>query len=780
MRPAVLARPLVWCSALVILAAGGGCGRLGFERNQAQTFVVDTAADGADADPTDGECRTASGACTLRAAIDQANAFGAADRPHRIDLGSGSAGEDPCTSARRLVLDHPLPPPTVPIILGSGDDPSDDGGAPPLTIVDGGNRLPYGLRLGPAASTSEIRDLVIVGFLEAGIDITGDDVRVIRNHIGVDCSGNVGNGNAIGIRLAGHRNQVGGVRQGNGCGGDCNLIGDNDVGVLFAGGSDNWVSGNFVGSNGAGTAAIGNGTGLSFAAGWGEASSAHLVGGTAANRGNLISGNQGCGIFGATEPNHDHRIEGNLIGLDATGQRALGNSGDGVCAEHGFRNIEYVDNVVSGNGGSGFAFHTGGTDGHHLRGNRIGTDRDGRMAIPNQGHGVFVDGGDGVRFGDEDGVRGLRCDGACNLVSGNTLDGIHVTSTGLDGDGPVDGFGVFGAFLGTSVDGLEAVANGRGIYVEAGMAGFDIRENVIAGNRGEGLLLVDVTVTSNFGSRESSIGHNLISASSDGLWALPNGVGSGISIYGLRRANGDLDSPLTLDGNVVVASAEHGIDIRGPDTGGLIIEDNLIGLHPAGAPNLENGGRGLGFDGIHLEGIEGAVLDSNVLAGHDGDAIRVATSHGITMRSNSSFRNRGLGINLVGGDEDSDGVTANDALDADDGANDLQNFPVLTAITVRDGVLALAGQLEGAPEETYVVEVLALTTPHPSGHGEARRSVCVIEGVGAGGSGLVDLATLTPACEADLAGDTLFTSLATNSSGSTSEFGPVLDLAPLP
>jgi CSLREA domain-containing protein len=51
------------------------------------TFVVNSTDDGADAAPGDGQCRTASGVCTLRAAIMEANALPGADS---IVLGSGT------------------------------------------------------------------------------------------------------------------------------------------------------------------------------------------------------------------------------------------------------------------------------------------------------------------------------------------------------------------------------------------------------------------------------------------------------------------------------------------------------------------------------------------------------------------------------------------------------------------------------------------------------------------------------------------------------------------
>src|SRR5207244_2262132 len=52
----------------------------------AAAFVVDTTADAVDAAPGDGTCATAVGACSLRAAIEEANAFPARDMVVLADL----------------------------------------------------------------------------------------------------------------------------------------------------------------------------------------------------------------------------------------------------------------------------------------------------------------------------------------------------------------------------------------------------------------------------------------------------------------------------------------------------------------------------------------------------------------------------------------------------------------------------------------------------------------------------------------------------------------------
>jgi hypothetical protein len=67
-------------------------------------------------------------------------------------------------------------------------------------------------------------------------------------------------------------------------------------------------------------------------------------------------------------------------------------------------------------------------------------------------------------------------------------------------------------------------------------------------------------------------------------------------------------------------------------------------------------------------------------------------------------------------------VTANDALDADTGPNNLQNFPVLTAVMTNGASSAtVAGSLNSAPSTTYRVELFASSAADPTGFGEGER-----------------------------------------------------------
>jgi CSLREA domain-containing protein len=79
-------------AALVFVAAGAS------NRVAALDFVVDSTMDAVDETPGDGACATAEGACTLRAAVMEANASDGVDR---IDLTGISDPSDPI----RLTLD---------------------------------------------------------------------------------------------------------------------------------------------------------------------------------------------------------------------------------------------------------------------------------------------------------------------------------------------------------------------------------------------------------------------------------------------------------------------------------------------------------------------------------------------------------------------------------------------------------------------------------------------------------------------------------------------------
>ena len=104
-----------------------------------------------------------------------------------------------------------------------------------------------------------------------------------------------------------------------------------------------------------------------------------------------------------------------------------------------------------------------------------------------------------------------------------------------------------------------------------------------------------------------------------------------------------------------------------------VVEDNDVGFGPGllGGESLPNA------IGVIIAETTGTRLSGNTIANSTGAGVWVfgSATTGNTITSNGIHTNGGLGIDL-----EAAGVTANDAFDADTGANDIQNFPVITAV----------------------------------------------------------------------------------------------------
>src|SRR5262249_40879288 len=115
---------------------------------------------------------------------------------------------------------------------------------------------------------------------------------------------------------------------------------------------------------------------------------------------NVISGGAYFGID--LYPNDDHvTIQGNLIGTNATGTAALGNT-NGIYMIFNVQDVliggidPAARNVISGNFGSGVTIASNGVDPDcnniTLQGNYIGTNISGEEALPNLADGISVGG----------------------------------------------------------------------------------------------------------------------------------------------------------------------------------------------------------------------------------------------------------------------------------------------------------------------------------------------------------------------------------------------------
>jgi len=164
-----------------------------------------------------------------------------------------------------------------------------------------------------------------------------DSNIVIGNYIGIDAAGysELGNyycgiyintyshGNRIGGLIAGERNIISGsIESGN-------IVMGNGITVERS--DNNYIIGNFIGTNCGGLAPIAN-TDYGIAL---IESSNNIIGGLEPGAANVISGNDWGGIFIRFPESQNNVITGNFICTDLTATLKLGNKGKGVYLDYG-------------------------------------------------------------------------------------------------------------------------------------------------------------------------------------------------------------------------------------------------------------------------------------------------------------------------------------------------------------------------------------------------------------------------------------------------------------
>src|SRR5262249_7844682 len=164
------------------------------------------------------------------------------------------------------------------------------------------------------------------------------------------------------------------------------------IAVRIQSSNNDGIAGNYLGTNAAGTAALGNQVGVYIQIG-----TNNRIGGTVAADRNIISGNSvdGIQLDGSAGGNNANIVRGNYIGLNAAGTAGLGNAGQGVAMLSGLTNATMGATAVGGANllsakkkgvVNGAATQTG----ILAQGNLIGPDSSGTVAIGNTAVGVDV------------------------------------------------------------------------------------------------------------------------------------------------------------------------------------------------------------------------------------------------------------------------------------------------------------------------------------------------------------------------------------------------------
>ncbi len=263
-----------------------------------------------------------------------------------------------------------------------------------------------------------------------GVSISNSSglVTLHNNKIGTNASGTSAIANRLGLSATNANVMIGGTatNAGNLVSGN-NVVGFVSYGIYLADATTATIQGNKIGTNAAGTAALANQTGIYTS----MLTTSITIGGTAANAGNVISGNTGDGIYlfggAGTET---VTIQGNWIGLDATGLAALPNSRYAAYS-WGAKTV-----VIGGTTSSARNVFVAATDqvavnieprngvyaDATVQGNYVGTDINGTALSTGYGWGIVLDGINTAQVGG-------TTTGAGNTVIGATRNGIVVRGT---------------------------------------------------------------------------------------------------------------------------------------------------------------------------------------------------------------------------------------------------------------------------------------------------------------------------------------------------------------
>jgi hypothetical protein len=540
---------------------------------------------------------------------------------------------------------------------------------------------------------------VLSGNGRAGLTVlVSSPNRVEGNLIGLTADGlaPLGNGQ-YGVWLSGGKDIViGGTEAGTG-----NIISGNRAhGIGIIGSGPSYILGNFIGTDMAGTAALGNaGDGIQL-----EHARLIVIGGAAPGARNIISGNGQSGV--ALISSDNNRVIGNYIGLDTAGTACLANRQDGVLVTGGFGNSSFNNlvggvgsgegNVISGNDRSGIRLEHQTTITTRIEGNLIGTDAAGASSIGNGQSGIAI-------IAARDNTIGGVTPAARNVISGNGA-GVQVFDA-------AQGNQILGNYVGTDAPGSTAVPNlSHGIHIRGSernpIGGTQPNAgNIISGNLASGVFIEQTA------SRLITIAGNLIGTDAIGSAALGNAE-HGVH---LRGTVGIFVGGHTAAGrNVISGNGRSGVRIEGAEAAGNRVRNNFIGADATGVLALGNSESGVDIgDGASGNGVGEPGPGRNLIAHNGAHGVLVRSGRNNFVRANSIRSNGGLGIELG-----LDGVTANDPGDADAGANDLQNAPSLTSVTATPGRLIVAGNFSAQPGTTYTLDFYSGPDCDASGFGE--------------------------------------------------------------
>ena len=392
----------------------------------------------------------------------------------------------------------------------------------------------------------------------------------------------------------------------------------NTQGILIegTGATHNTLSGCYIGTDPTGTVAMPNTfPGIEIVGG----ANGNIIGGTTAAARNVISGNAHIGVSIHDSGTSTNVVEGNYIGLNASGTAALPNTYAGVeifgSASNntiGSSTAAGGRNIISGNSAQGIAITDAGSNSNKVPGNVIGLNPTGTVAIGNQFEGIAI-------FGS---------------ASSNTIGGTSATSPNIIGGNVGSGISISGVgtkmnkvqqnLIGTNLNGTAAFPNNAGVNIFGGATSNTIggttasAGNVISGNNYQGVAI------SGTGTKSNTVAGNFIGINNAGTAALPNTT-AGVSIF-LGAQSNIIGGTTAASRNVISGNLNQGITLSDSGTKLNQIFSNYIGLNATGTAAIPNSWSGVSIFLGAQSNIIGAAGSGNVISGNLNQGITLSDS----------------------------------------------------------------------------------------------------------------------------------------------------------
>ena len=353
--------------------------------------------------------------------------------------------------------------------------------------------------------------------------------------------------------------------------------------------------------------------------------------------------------------------------------------------------------VIRNFGGDGIEIQAG-SDGNMIAGNYIGR--------------LNADGTESSGGEKNDGV-GIQVLGANNVIGGTTTLDLNVISGNgiynvLISGASATSNTLLGNYIGTDGTGSAVVGDtSNGVVVDLS-ANNNTIGGTVAGSRNviSGNTAVELSIT---GVSGTVVQGNYIGLNAAGSAAIGGG-GNGVLIN--SGSTGNTVGGTTAAARNVISGNVAGIYFAGG--GSNTVQGNFLGTNAAGSGAVANT-YGVVFDTSNNTVGGTAAGAGNLIAFNTQQGVVAWSGSGNAVLGNTFNANGALGIDLIG-----DGVTLNDAGDADGGVNDLQNFPVLTAALTTNTSVGVAGMLNSTASTLFRIEFFSSPTGDAILYGEGQ------------------------------------------------------------